>query len=45
MGLVANGRLTMANIGDSIATLVRKDGSCMQLNVEHFKKRLGHIEK
>lgn len=27
LGVVLNGRLTIANIGDSIATLVRKDGT------------------
>jgi len=26
MGLILNGRLTIANIGDSIATLVHKNG-------------------
>lgn len=35
MGLVCNGRLTVANIGDSIATLVKKDGSWSQMNTEH----------
>lgn len=35
MGLVCNGRLTVANIGDSIAILAKKDGSLQQLNVEH----------
>ena len=27
LGLILNGRLTVANIGDSIATLTHKDGS------------------
>lgn len=35
LSLICNGRLTVANIGDSIATLAKKDGSCMQMNVEH----------
>ena len=34
-----NGRLTLANIGDSIATLSRKDGSWEQLNCEHTPSR------
>lgn len=39
LGVVLNGRLTVANIGDSIATLVRKDGSWLQLNSEHCPMR------
>lgn len=39
MGLILNGRLTVANIGDSIATLTRKDGSWCQLNTEHSPSR------
>lgn len=39
MGLILNGRLTVANIGDSIATLARKDGSWVQLNTEHSPSR------
>jgi len=39
LGMVLNGRLTIANIGDSIATLVRKDGSWVQLNAEHKPNR------
>ena len=35
LGLVLNGQVTVANLGDSIATLVRKDGSFEQMNVEH----------
>ena len=35
LGVILNGRLTVANIGDSIATLTRKDGSWEQLNDEH----------
>ena len=35
LGIILNGRLTVANIGDSIATMVRKDGSWEQLNDEH----------
>jgi len=35
LSLICNGRLTVANIGDSIATLAKKDGSCVQMNVEH----------
>lgn len=34
-GLIMNGALTIANIGDSVATLVKTDGSWQQLNVEH----------
>jgi len=37
--VVLNGRLTVANIGDSIATLVKKDGSWVQLNSEHTPNR------
>ena len=32
LALVLNGWLTVANIGDSIATLAHKDGSWVQLN-------------
>ena len=32
LGLIHNGQLTVANVGDSVATLVKKDGSCRQLN-------------
>ena len=39
LGLVLNGRLTLANIGDSIATLTRKDGTWQQLNSEHAPSR------
>lgn len=39
LGVVLNGRLTVANIGDSIATLARKDGSWVQLNQEHTPVR------
>ena len=39
LGVVLNGRLTVANIGDSIATLARKDGSWEQLNTEHAPNR------
>lgn len=39
LGVVLNGRLTVANIGDSIATLARKDGSWVQLNSEHSPVR------
>ena len=35
MGLIFNGQLTVANLGDSIATLVRKDGSWAKLTEEH----------
>ena len=39
LGMLLNGRLTLANIGDSVATLVRRDGSWMQLNQEHSPNR------
>ena len=39
LGVILNGRLTVANIGDSIATLARKDGSWVQLNSEHTPMR------
>jgi protein phosphatase 1L len=39
MGLILNGRLTVANIGDSIATLAKRDGTWEQLNVEHTPTR------
>lgn len=39
LGVVLNGRLTVANIGDSVATLARKDGSWVQLNSEHSPVR------
>lgn len=39
LGVVLNGRLTVANIGDSIATLVKKDGGWVQLNAEHTPNR------
>lgn len=34
-----NGRLTIANLGDSVATLVRKDSSWTKLNEEHMPSR------
>jgi len=34
-----NGKLTIANIGDSVATLVRKDSSWTKLNEEHTPSR------
>ena len=39
MGLILNGRLTIGNIGDSIATLTNKDGTGEQLNAEHSPTR------
>ena len=39
LGLIFNGRLTIANIGDSVATLAHKDGSWEQLNVKHNPNR------
>ena len=39
LGMIMNGKLTIANIGDSIATLVKKDGSWMKLNEEHTPSR------
>ena len=35
LSMVLNDRLTVANIGDSIALLVNKDGSVHQMNTEH----------
>ena len=43
MGLVLNGRLTVANLGDSIATVVRNNGCWEQLNTIHEPDR--HDEK
>lgn len=34
-----NGKLTLANLGDSVATLVRKDSSWTKLNEEHAPNR------
>ena len=39
LGMIFNGRLTIANIGDSVATLARKDGSWEQLNAKHNPNR------
>ena len=39
LGMLLNGRLTIANLGDSVATLVRRDGTWMQLNQEHVPNR------
>ena len=39
LGLILNGKLTIANLGDSVATLVRKDGSWKKLNEEHVPDR------
>lgn len=39
LGVVLNGRLTVANIGDSVALLTRRDGSFSQLNAEHAPNR------
>ena len=39
LGMLVNGKLTVANIGDSIATLVRHDGSWVQMNSEHTPNR------
>ena len=33
LGLILNGKLTIANVGDSVATIVRKDGTWGQLNL------------
>lgn len=33
------GKLTIANLGDSVATLVRKDSSWTKLNEEHVPNR------
>ena len=35
LGLILNGKLTIANLGDSVGTLVKKDGSWNQINSEH----------
>ena len=40
MGVICQGKLTVVNVGDSIATLVRKDGSWTQLNDEHTPMRI-----
>ena len=39
LGMIFNGSLTIANIGDSVATLARKDGTWEQLNVKHNPNR------
>ena len=39
LGIVMNGKLTLANLGDSVATLVRKDSSWTKLNEEHAPNR------
>ena len=39
LGLILSGKLTIANLGDSIATLVRKDSSWKKLNEEHVPNR------
>ncbi len=36
LGLILNGKLTIANVGDSVATLVKKDGSISQLSTDHL---------
>jgi len=35
MGLIQNGKLTVASLGDSVATIVRKDRSWSKLSEEH----------
>lgn len=39
LGLILSGKLTIANLGDSVATLVRKDSSWRKLNEEHTPDR------
>lgn len=39
LGLIMAGKLTIANVGDSVATLVRKDSSWTKLNEEHTPNR------
>lgn len=39
IGLIMHGKLTIANLGDSVATLVRKDSSWTKLNEEHTPDR------
>lgn len=39
LGLILSGKLTIANLGDSVATLVRKDSSWKKLNEEHTPDR------
>lgn len=39
LGLILNGKLTVANVGDSVATLVKRDGSWRQVNTEHAATR------
>ena len=39
LALLLNGRLTVANLGDSIATLVHSDGTWVQMNSEHSPNR------
>ncbi len=36
LGLILNGKLTVANVGDSVATLVKRDGSVTKLSVDHI---------
>lgn len=38
-----NGKLTVANVGDSLATVVKKDGSWSQMSIEHLATN--HDEK
>lgn len=40
LGMLLHGRLIVANLGDSIATLVYKDGSWEQMNKEHSPNRI-----
>jgi serine/threonine protein phosphatase PrpC len=39
LGVIMHGKLTIANLGDSVATLVRKDSSWTKLNEEHTPNR------
>lgn len=39
MGLVLNGRLTVANLGDSIATLIHENGDLTKMNTIHEPTR------
>ena len=43
LGLILNGKLTIASVGDSVATMVKRDGSWSQLTKDHLATRPDEI--
>ena len=45
LGLILNGKLTVANVGDSVATLVKTDGTVSQLSIDHLASKPDEAER